>query len=45
MKFIGYNEWTHRGLYTSFQSNLNFYMKAGIFSLAGIDDSYGLICI
>ena len=35
MKFTGYNEQTHRGLYTNFQSNQKFYIKVRIFSFKG----------
>ena len=31
MKFTGYNEWTHRALYTNFQSNLKFCKNIEIF--------------
>ena len=33
MKFTGFKKWAHRGLYTNFQSNLNFYKTIGIFSI------------
>ena len=35
VKFTGYKEWTHRGLYTSFQSNLKFYIKLRVSSFKG----------
>ena len=35
MKFTGFNEQAHRGLYTNFQSNLKFYTNIGIFSFKG----------
>ena len=35
MTFTGYNEWTHRGLYTNLQSNLKFCTKVRIFSFKG----------
>ena len=35
MKFTGFNDWAHRGLYTNFQCNLNFYTNIGIFNFKG----------
>ena len=35
MKLIGYDEHTHRGLYTNFQSNSKFCIKVRIFSFKG----------
>ena len=32
LKFTGYYEWTHKALYTNFQSNLKFYKNIKIFS-------------
>ena len=35
MKFIGFNEWAYRGLYTNFQSILKFYTNIEIFNFKG----------
>ena len=35
MKFTGYNEQTHKVLYTNFQRNLKFYKNVGICSFNG----------
>ena len=43
MKFTRYNKWTHKGLYTNFQSSLKIYRKLRI--LKAIVSSYGPIDI